>query len=80
MDFGGGDRHCASDILNCHPRALKISRPGELRNYPCGTLLHHLGNKFVCVEQLAAHSREQTSIARLARVMSDIGDNRFTIA
>src|SRR5438067_839245 len=74
MNRGRGERHGAPDIVNLNPRAAEIVRSRQFGNYSDSTLLYHLRNKFMRVEQFTADGREQTSLFCLPRIVRDISD------
>ena len=74
MNFRGGQSHRAANVRNLNPCPVEIARPFKLGHHADGALLHDLRNKFVRVEQVAAHGGKEAARFRLTRIVRDIGD------
>src|SRR5436853_6375727 len=80
VDCGLGEGHRPPDVCYLKPSGGKIRRRLEFGKHAGSPLPYNLRNELVRVEQLAAHSDEQTSLPRLTRIMRHVGYGSAAVA
>ena len=80
MNLRCGQRHSAAHVLNTNPYAVEIRGAFLFGNDAERALLHHLRDEAMRVHDCPAHGHKERAVARRARVVRHVRDNRVLVS